>query len=107
MRTPTVLSTLALYSVCCVAPHAAEAQNAVGRYQMVTLPTKPGSFDSRVMILDTSDGHLWQWWETPAVGSSVPSTGITYLGKVTPGIVAGETTTTRRSTPMEPLRPNH
>jgi hypothetical protein len=107
MRITTVLSSLTILSICFHSPHAAEAQNAIGRYQMVTLPTKPGSFDSRVMILDTTDGDLWQWWESPAVGSSVPNTGITYLGKVAPGNAAGQTTPTRRSSPMEPLLPKH
>jgi len=107
MRISTVLETLVLLLSIFSAPGSAHADNTVGRYQMATLPTKPGSFDSRVMILDTANGDLWQWWEAPAVGSSVPSTGITYLGKVMPSNTAGETTPTRRSNPFEPLFPSH
>jgi hypothetical protein len=90
-----------------IAPHIAHAENQVGRYEMVTLPTKPGSFDSRVMILDTADGHLWQWWEAPAVGSATPSSGLTYLGKVTPGSTTTETTPLHRGAAPEPVPPRH
>jgi hypothetical protein len=68
MRRLTILSILSLPSIGLIAPSIAHAENPVGRYEMVTLPTKPGSFDSRVMILDTADGHLWQWWQTSAIG---------------------------------------
>ena len=85
----------------------AQTQNPVGRYEIAPLPNKPGSYDNRVIILDTADGHLWQWWEAPAVGSSVPSSGITYLGKVTPGNAPGETQPTRRGGASEPVLPHH
>jgi hypothetical protein len=85
----------------------AQAQNPVGRYEMVTLPGKPGSYDNRVMILDTADGHLWQWWEAPAVGSLAPSSGITYLGKITPGNVPGETVPARHGGAPESVLPHH
>jgi hypothetical protein len=85
----------------------AQTQGPVGRYEMVTLPNKPGSFDNRVMILDTADGHLWQWWEVPAVGGMVPSSGITYLGKVVPGSTPGETMPARHSAAPEPIVPHH
>ncbi|HEX4508005.1 MAG TPA: hypothetical protein VH722_19920 [Alphaproteobacteria bacterium] len=91
-------------------PGLAEAQttqNPVGRYEMVALPKQPGSYDNRVMILDTADGHLWQWWEAPAVGSSVPSTGITYLGKIAAGNAPGESMPVRRSGAPEPIVPHH
>ena len=89
-------------------PAAAQTtQNPVGRYEMVALPKQPGSYDNRVMILDTADGHLWQWWEAPAVGSSVPSSGITYLGKVAPGNTAGETLPVHRGGTPEPVLPHH
>ena len=85
----------------------AQTQNPVGRYEMLALPKQPGSYDNRVMILDTADGHLWQWWEAPAVGSSVPSSGFTYLGKVTPGNAPGETQPARHGETPEPLIPHH
>jgi hypothetical protein len=107
MRTAIIVSILALPALSLIAPRAAHTENPVGRYEMVALPNKPGSFDNRVMILDTADGHLWQWWEAPAVGSSVPSSGITYLGKVAPGAAAGETMPAHRSSMPEPALPRH
>ena len=97
----------ALIAVACFLPGFAQAQTQVGRYEMLALPKQPGSYDNRVMILDTADGHLWQWWEAPAVGSSVPSSGITYLGKVTPGNAPGETMPAHRSGAPEPVLPHH
>ena len=104
MRT---LAARSLFSLGCLAALAApaKAENPVGRYQMIALPDKPGSFDSKVMILDTADGHLWQWWEAPAVGSSVPSSGITYLGKVLPGASSSETAKAHRDVAAEPIVP--
>jgi hypothetical protein len=83
----------------------ATGDEPVGRYQMVTLPALPGTFASRVMILDTRDGHLWQWWETPAVGSGAASTGITYLGKVAPGGQIGDPLATGHGAPMGAISP--
>ena len=90
-----------------IIPLLAHAENPVGRYEMVTLPSQPGSYDRRVMILDTVDGHLWQWWEAPAVGGSAPTSGITYLGKVAPGSAPGETVPAHRSGAPEPILPRH
>ena len=98
---------LALAAAALAAPVPAQAQNPVGRYEMVTLPSKPGSYDNRVMILDTADGHLWQWWEAPAVGSTASSSGITYLGKIAPGAAPGETQPVRHSGAPEPVLPRH
>jgi len=103
MRIALSLITLAMLTA---GPVEAQTQNPVGRYEMVALPKQPGSYDNRVMILDTADGHLWQWWEAPAVGSSAPSSGITYLGKVTPG-AAGETMPAHHSSAPEPVLPHH
>jgi hypothetical protein len=83
------------------------AQEAIGRYQMVPLESKPGSFDTRVMILDTSEGHLWQWWETPSIGGGSPSSGITYLGKVGPGAAAAGTASAGHTAPPMPIIPHH
>ncbi len=86
----------------------AHAEEGVGRYQMVPLPARPGSFDNRIMILDTRDGHLWQWWEAPVVGSgNSGGRGMIYMGKVVPGSAAGETMPiphTGTSTPNLPSR---
>ena len=107
MRVGTAFAALSLLMSLAAIPQVAQAQSEVGRYQMTALPIKPGSFDNRVMILDTSNGDLWQWWEAPAVGSSVPTSGITYLGRVTPGSAPGETTPAHRSTPPQSIVPKH
>jgi hypothetical protein len=107
MHLPKALSIAMLSCAAVIAPRAAHAENPVGRYEIVTLPTKPGSFDSRVMILDTADGHLWQWWEAPAVGSATPSSGITYLGKVSPGSTTTETAPLHRNGAPEAMLPRH
>ena len=103
----TALALIALALPVAGSANAQTTENPVGRYEMVALPDKPGSYETRVMILDTADGHLWQWWEAPAVGSSVPSSGITYLGKVAPGNAPGETQPARHSGAPEPLNPHH
>jgi len=102
-----VPALIALVLSAAGAAQAQTAQNPVGRYEMVALPKQPGSYENRVMILDTADGHLWQWWEAPAVGSTAPSSGITYLGKVTPGNAPGETLPARRGGAPEPVLPHH
>jgi hypothetical protein len=107
MRGPALFSLLLLACPAALAVGRAKAENPVGRYQMIALPNKPGSFDNKVMILDTADGHLWQWWEVPVVGSSVPSSGITYLGKVSPGASSSETAPARRGGAPEPIVPRH
>jgi hypothetical protein len=101
MRAIRILATFALTTAGLLLTPRAWADSAIGRYQMIALPTKPGSFDSRIMILDTADGHLWQWWESPAVGSATPSNGIIYMGKVAPGGI--ETPPIHRGGPPEPL----
>jgi hypothetical protein len=64
-QTPTSVSTLS-------AP--------VGRYQAVAMPRGPGmAFDS-VLIVDTRDGHLWQWSGSPSAGGQM----LRYMGHVTP-----------------------
>jgi hypothetical protein len=107
MRMAMALFILALPAASLLPPRAAHAENPVGRYEMVALPNRPGSFDNRVMILDTADGHLWQWWEAPAMGSMAPGSGITYLGKVTPGNANGETMPAHRNGAPEPIVPRH
>jgi hypothetical protein len=74
----------------------ATAEDAVGRFQMLALPDS-GVGSSRVMILDTREGRLWQWWEAPYIAGVTNSgrAGITYLGKMTPG-ASGETNAYRR-----------
>jgi hypothetical protein len=64
----------------------------MGRFQGFVLPK--GSNDlggDRMMVLDTATGDLWQWWDSPALNQSPAKSGITYMGRVAPGIAPGET----------------
>jgi hypothetical protein len=96
---------LCLAALSAITP--AQAQETVGRYQMVPLAAKPGSFDTRVMILDTSEGHLWQWWEAPSIGGGTPGSGITYLGKVGPGASVTGSAQSNHPVPPMPIIPHH
>jgi hypothetical protein len=69
----------------------AAAQDGIGRYQAVPIAPAPNSANSgEILLLDTRDGHVWKWWEAPTVGSAVGGSGITYMGKLTPGTSPGE-----------------
>ncbi len=105
MREAIGMTVAALALGAVLSPALSARADDIGRYQMVPLPANPGSFDSRVMILDTREGHLWQWWEAPAVGSGSGGAGITYLGKVSPGASIGETIPARRAGPPETIPP--
>lgn len=70
--------------------HPANAEN-IGRYQALALPKAANELGDRIMILDTSTGDLWQWWDAPGLGQFPTKTGITYMGKVAPGSAPGET----------------
>ena len=70
-----------------------------GRYQAVVLPETGRSgpnmaTNSRVLILDTVEGHLWLWGENEAIrdGESKLKFGavLTYEGRVRPGQRMGE-----------------
>jgi hypothetical protein len=67
----------------------AMAADDIGRYQAIPLQDAAAS---RIMILDTRDGHLWQWFEAPIVQGQPDSggVGISYMGKVVPGGAPGE-----------------
>jgi hypothetical protein len=70
---------------------AANAADDVGRYQMVEIPKTSSTSYQSVMILDTKEGHLWEWVSLPAVGAQTPgSSFIRYQGKVKPGKTVGE-----------------
>lgn len=60
----------------------------VGRYQLVRL--MDGDRDhTAVMVLDTANGHLWEWREAPGTKGSARA-AIIYMGKVEPGTQPGE-----------------
>ena len=67
-----------------IASHAL-AQDQVGRYQMVVTESNAGV--SSVLIIDTRDGHLWQWTDSHPIAQQ-PKEWVIYLGKLTPGMGA-------------------
>lgn len=55
-----------------------------GRYQVVPIPPTQSDTGARALIIDTRDGHLWQWWQGMTAGGG-SAEGITYLGRINPG----------------------
>ena len=67
----------------------------VGRYQAIALEGDgPGRGGSRVLIIDSQEGHVWTWSgnELIAEGGSGRRYGAAFIyqGKVRPGSKAGE-----------------
>jgi hypothetical protein len=94
--TKAILIAISLFGLLTVPAFAAD----VGRYQAIPLAksTSLGGEDA-IMILDTQTGDFWEWFSAPGIGKNPPVTGITYMGKVTPGNSPGETTTIQRFVP--------
>lgn len=61
----------------------------VGRYQIVRL-TEGDQDHAAVMILDTANGHLWEWRRTLRAKGSAAKAAIIYMGHVEPGTKPGE-----------------
>jgi len=70
-----------------------------GRYQAVVIPEagrtgQNANLSSRVLILDTVEGHLWSWGENEALydHSGKPRFGaaLIYQGRIKPGTRMGE-----------------
>jgi hypothetical protein len=68
----------------------------MGRYQAFSLPKNAEEIGTRLMVLDTSTGDLWQYFDSPGVGGKPAVSGITYLGKVNATLTPGETVTIQR-----------
>jgi hypothetical protein len=69
----------------------------VGRYQEVALPQPENQLASKVVILDTATGDLWEWAESPnAGGAPVGGTFLTYMGRMAVGPV-GKTVVIKRN----------
>ncbi|HEX8988377.1 MAG TPA: hypothetical protein VF816_10475, partial [Rhodocyclaceae bacterium] len=62
----------------------------VGRYQVISLPKDPNEIGKSVVILDTKEGHLWEWTESPKIGQIPGGYYLRYQGKVKPGKSIGE-----------------
>jgi hypothetical protein len=66
-------------------------RKGIGRYQAVPIAPAANSAQScEVLLIDTRDGHIWKWWEAATVANAAGGSGITYMGKLTPGISPGE-----------------
>ena len=88
---PRIRTTITLIVLATMIARVAVAQDGIGRYQAVPIAPAPNSANSgEILLLDTSDGHVWKWWEAPTVGSAVGGSGITDMGKLTPGTSPGE-----------------
>jgi hypothetical protein len=61
-------------------PSSGQTSAPVGRYQAVAIARTPGSEFDSVLIVDTRDGHLWQWVGSPTAGPQA----VRYMGQVTP-----------------------
>ncbi|SRR5579875_3075407 len=57
----------------------ATADDQIGRYRMVVIQSDQNR--SSVLVLDSRDGQLWEWWENRTPGTT-PKAGITYMGRV-------------------------
>ena len=67
------------------------AEDGVGRYQAIAIPQPANAIGSgSILLLDTRDGQVWQWWQSTAIGNIAAGSGITYLGKLIPGTAPGE-----------------
>ena len=77
-------------------PPGANAVRPTGRYQAIALPRDPGNAGDKMMIVDTFTGDVWQWFDSPALSQYIGRSGVTYMGKLKPGIKPGETVTFKR-----------
>jgi hypothetical protein len=82
---------VALAGVFSVFASVAMADDVVGRYQAIPIPQASNAISSGgVLLLDTRDGHVWEWWHAATVGNVAGGAGITYMGKLTPGKAPGD-----------------
>ncbi|HKJ22230.1 MAG TPA: hypothetical protein VKA13_04010 [Gammaproteobacteria bacterium] len=61
----------------------------VGRYQIVRL-IEGDQNHAAVMILDTANGHLWEWRERPTGKGSEAKAAVIYMGHVEPAAKPGQ-----------------
>ena len=86
MKTPFISAALFLLLATQLA-YAAD----VGRYQAVALPKGEGHGPDEVLILDTSEGHIWSWSEYPSYADGKKGGRfLIYQGKVKPGKKMGD-----------------
>ncbi len=69
---------------------AAVPVTAQSRYQVISLSEGVDMGSEKVMILDSTSGHLWTWTESPSSRGSAGGRVIIYQGQVRPGKRLGE-----------------
>ncbi|MHC1700370.1 MAG: hypothetical protein AB9900_05230 [Humidesulfovibrio sp.] len=91
-RLPKALA--AILAATCLALLAAPAQaEEVKRYRPVVVQSGDNNlYPSKVLIVDTRDGHLWLWQERGKrdAQEGAGETQLIYQGKVAPGRAAGD-----------------
>ncbi len=92
MRAFLLLMSLSLPLTIAAAQDRTPPGFSNGRFHVITLPRSPAdAMGDKLMILDSATGDLWQWWDQPATAAAPAKTGITYMGRVTPGTAPGDT----------------
>jgi hypothetical protein len=85
-----------------LAAHAVCAADEIGRYQAVPLPKSGNDVTQSVVVIDTKEGHLWEWASTPAFGQTPGGFYLRYQGRVRPGKTIGEVLEQKQS--VSPLK---
>ena len=88
-----LLMSLVMFTGVAWGPTAYAAE--VGRFQAISLEGEsPGRGSSRVLIIDSQEGHVWTWSGNELVSESGSSrrygAAFIYQGKVRPGNKVGE-----------------
>ncbi|MGH8580507.1 MAG: hypothetical protein ACREVK_10450 [Gammaproteobacteria bacterium] len=77
----------AVLALVAVVPVTVAAQ---ARYQIISLSEGVDFGSEKVMILDTTAGHLWTWTESPSSRGNAGGRVIIYQGQVRPGKRIGD-----------------
>jgi len=69
---------------------ASQPSLPIGRYQAIALPKGSSALMTEVLILDTRDGDLWEWTDSPSIGAYKGGLLLQYMGRLTPGSTIGD-----------------
>ncbi len=83
----TALLPAALAVAVLTGPNAARA---AGRYQMIAIDPGQQFGTEKALIMDTVEGHLWIWTESPATDEEPGGRYVIYQGQLSPGTRMGE-----------------
>lgn len=67
------------------------ASSSNGRYQIVAMPSGYNQVGASALLLDTRDGEVWRYYDSPPVGGGPGGTGIVSMGHLTGGTAPGTT----------------